>query len=393
MHSGFERGRLWWTLHQFPLAALDGALKEAMLYEFIALNREEIIARTRRAVGDRAWPSLGVGEIENGVPVFLTQLAETLRRMATPAPYPADVIGNTAALHGRELVELGFTPAQVVNDYGDICQAITALAAEQKAPITVEEFHTLNRCLDTAIAEAVAAHAHVTAEKRGADEAARLGHAAHELRDYLNTALVAFHTLKRGNVAINGSTAAVLGRSLMAIRSIVDSALSDVRLTAGAQQRKRLSVPVFIDEIAAIGLLHAEDRDITFDVDSVTPGLTVDADPQLLASAVLNLVNNAFKNTPKGGHVTLRAFRSEGRLVVEVEDECGGIPDAMGDLFRPFGERRGADRSGLGLGLSIARRAVRAHGGDISIRNAPGKGCVFVVEVPLTDQRPAAVPA
>ena len=362
-----------------------------MLYEFISLNREAIIARTRRAAGERAWPSLGIGELENGVPLFLTQLAETLRRMSSPAPYPADAIGNTAALHGRELVELGFTPSQVVNDYGDICQAITALAAEQRAPITVEEFHTLNRCLDTAIAEAVAAHAQITAERRGADEVARLGHAAHELRDYLNTALVAFHTLKRGDVAINGSTGAVLGRSLMAIRSIVDSALSDVRLTAGTQQRKPLSVPVFIDEIAAIGLLHSEDRNIEFGVDSVTPGLTVEADPQLLASAVLNLVNNAFKNTPRGGHVKLRAFRSEGRLVVEVEDECGGIPEGKGDLFRPFGERRGADRSGLGLGLSIARRAVRAHGGDISIRNTPGKGCVFVVEVPLlTDQKLAA---
>ena len=354
-----------------------------MLYEFINLNREEVIARTRRAVGDREWPSLGIGELENGVPVFLTQLAETLRLMATSAPYPADVIGNTAALHGRELVALGFTPAQVVNDYGDICQAITALAAEQQAPITVQEFHTLNRCLDTAIAEAVAAHAHVTAERRGADEIARLGHAAHELRDYLNTAIVAFHILKRGDVAINGSTGAVLSRSLMAIRTIVDSVLSDVRLTAGTQQRHALSAPAFIDEVAAIGLLHSEDRGIEFTVDPVTPGLTVEADPQLLASAVLNLLNNAFKNTPKGGHVFLRAFQSGDRLVVEIEDECGGIPVAKGDLFRPFGDRRGIDRSGLGLGLSIARRAARAHGGDISIRNTPGKGCVFVLEVPL----------
>jgi signal transduction histidine kinase len=67
--------------------------------------------------------------------------------------------------------------------------------------------------------------------------------------------------------------------------------------------------------------------------------------------------------------------------LVEVEDECGGIPQGKSDLFQVFGDRRGSDRSGLGLGLSIARKAVRAHGGEI--RNIPGKGCVFIIDVPL----------
>ena len=71
-------------------------------------------------------------------------------------------------------------------------------------------------------------------------------------------------------------------------------------------------------------------------------------------------------------------------MVVEIEDECGGIPESTGDLFHPFGDRRGSDRSGLGLGLSIARKVVRAHKGDILVRNMPGKGCVFAIDVPLT---------
>ena len=70
-------------------------------------------------------------------------------------------------------------------------------------------------------------------------------------------------------------------------------------------------------------------------------------------------------------------------MLIEVEDECGGIPEIKADPFQPFGERRRHDRSGLGLGLSIARKAVRAHGGDITIRNMPGNGCVFVIELPL----------
>jgi signal transduction histidine kinase len=354
-----------------------------MLHEFIAANRAEVIARTRARVAARPWPSVATGEIDHGVPLFLTQLSETLRLEATPAPFSSDTIGSTAARHGAELLDAGFTVSQVVHDYGDICQAITEIAVEQKAPISVEEFHTLNRCLDTAIAEAVTEHARLTAQARSAEEIERLGLAAHELRDILNTALLAFHMLKRGAVAINGSTGEVLGRSLTGLREVIDRALSEVRLTAGRQQRQCLPVVTFLDEIAATGVLHSEYRRIQFTVEPVDPALAVDADPQLLGSAVMNLLHNAFKHTPVGGAVILRAHAQGSALVLEIEDECGGIPDGAGDLFQPFGERRGTDRSGLGLGLSIARRAVRAHGGDIRVRNMPGKGCVFMIEMPL----------
>jgi signal transduction histidine kinase len=89
----------------------------------------------------------------------------------------------------------------------------------------------------------------------------------------------------------------------------------------------------------------------------------------------------------------LRAHAEEGRLLIETEDECGGIPSGKSNLFQAFGDRRGSDRSGLGLGLSIARKAVRAHGGEIRIRNLPGRGCVFIIEIPLAaDERaPQAV--
>ena len=109
----------------------------------------------------------------------------------------------------------------------------------------------------------------------------------------------------------------------------------------------------------------------------------IDVDPQLLTSAVMNLLHNAFKYTRDGGAVVLRAHAHGDRLLVEIEDQCGGIPDTKSDLFQPFGERRGRDRSGLGLGLSIARQAVRAHDGDIHVRNIPGQGCIFTIDLPL----------
>jgi hypothetical protein len=242
-----------------------------MLYEFITMHREDIVARTRQRVRERPWPSVSGLEIEHGVPLFLTQLCETLRSEVTADPFPTGAIGSSASRHGAELLALGFSVAQVVHDYGDICQAITEIAVEQQAPITVEEFHTLNRCLDTAIAEAVTEHARLTAQKRSEQEIERLGQAAHEFRDLLNGALLSFHALKRGTVAINGNTGAVLGRSLAGLRNLVDRTLSEVRLAAGTQRRERLRVTALFDEIAAAGMLHSEYRGIRFTVAAVDP--------------------------------------------------------------------------------------------------------------------------
>jgi signal transduction histidine kinase len=364
-----------------------------MLHEFIDTYRDHIVARTQSRVRGRPWPSISSLELEYGVPLFLTQLSETLRLEGTAAPFSSDAIGSTAARHGAELLGVDFSLAQVVHDYGDICQAITELAIEQNAPITVEEFHTLNRCLDTAIAEAVTEHTRLATQQRAEEEVERLGQSAHEIRDLLNSAVLAFHALKRGTAPINGSTGAVLGRSLTDLVAFVDRTLSEVRLAGSEHRRERINLTRFVDDIAATGTLHSEYRNIRLTVSPVDPGLILEGHPQLLMSAVMNLLHNAFKNTPAGGAVILRVHARGERLLVEIEVQCGGIPQAKGDLFQSFGERRGTDRSGLGLGLSIARRAVRAHGGDIHIQNLPGTGCIFAIDVPLAAAELTGLPS
>jgi signal transduction histidine kinase len=365
-----------------------------MLYEFVTTYRDAIITRAREKLTARPWPSASEHELENGVPLFLTQLSETLKSEASGAAHAPEAIGSGATRHGRDLMALGFTVSQVVHDYGDICQAVTELAIEQNAPITTDEFKTLNRCLDEATAEAVTEHARITAESRFKEESERSGHIAHETRDLLNTAILAYQTLKRGTVAINGSTGAVLGRSLMGLRDLVDSALSDIRLATNQQRRERVPVAPFLNEISVAGNLHAESRGLEFAIEPANPEWAVIADPQVLASAVTNLLHNAFKFTRPGGRVVLRARATDdARVLIEVEDGCGGIPDTEGDPFQSFGERRGRDRTGLGLGLSMARRAVRAEGGDIHIHNMPGKGCVFIINLPLAGPQMPETPS
>jgi signal transduction histidine kinase len=68
--------------------------------------------------------------------------------------------------------------------------------------------------------------------------------------------------------------------------------------------------------------------------------------------------------------------------MIEVKDECGGLPDGKAEeLFRPF-EQKSSDRTGLGLGLSISRRAVQANDGTLSVRNIAGVGCIFTIDFP-----------
>jgi signal transduction histidine kinase len=355
-----------------------------MLHDFLLVHRDEIITRTREKLTDRPWPLARTSDLRHGVSIFLTQLAEVLRTdTSQPTPLADAEIAASATLHGRDLRALGFNVSQVVHDYGDVCQAVTEMVVDHGATVSPREFLVLNRCLDLAIAEAVTEHARITAEARTTEEIERSGRLAHETRDLLGTAVFAFEAIQRGSVAANGSTGAVLGRTLMSLTDLVASTLAEIRMTGNHPRRERVSAADILAHVASAAHLHAGYRGVRFSAEPCAATLELDVDPQLLESAIMNLLNNGFKYTRLGGQVKLRASEHDGRLRIEVEDECGGIPDGSDDLFQPFTERRGQDRSGLGLGLSIARRAVAAHEGHIHVRNMPGCGCVFVVDLPL----------
>jgi signal transduction histidine kinase len=363
-----------------------------MLHEFLILNREAIIDATTTKAVHRGSPTLDVGALRNGVPLFLAQVAETLRReTADGNAFSPRAIADGATRHGAELLVRGFTVSEVVHFYGDICQAITELAVAQNAPVSVDEFRILNRSLDTAIAQSVTEHARLTAVDAVKGETQRIGELAHELRGNLQTALIAATVLKGGTVAVNGSTATVLARSLSNLSALIETAVSEVRLSTGqAERRTRLNVGAFLAGVALSGRVLADHHDVHFQSDAVDPSLAIQGDAQLLESAVMNLLQNAFKFTPPGGRVVLRTRGDGTRVVIEVEDQCGGIQESS-ITFQPFADRRSKDRSGLGLGLSIARQAVHAHSGEMHVRNVAGIGCIFSIDLPLASEASPAV--
>jgi hypothetical protein len=361
-----------------------------MLHEFLSNNREELTARCAARAAKRQDPPVIAAGQEHGVPVFLGQLIETLHSESKPhvpdAKLPKD-IGRSAGKHGGELYAKGFSVEQVVHDYGDLCQALTELAQEQNAAISVEEFHTFNRCLDNAMADAVTEYGRqrdeVTSEAGAQSMNERLGSLAHELRNLLNTAMLAFQAIEAGKVAASGATGAVLGRSLIGLRNLIDRSLADVRMTAGMQVRHELvSIAELMREAHISAAMEAKVRGLTLTISPVDEAWTVEGDRQMLSAAIANLLTNAFKFTRANGSIALRASATENRVLIEIQDECGGLPAGKAEeLFQPF-QQRSSDRTGLGLGLSISRRGVEAHGGTLHVRNLSGRGCVFMIDLP-----------
>jgi signal transduction histidine kinase len=347
---------------------------------FLTEHRLEIIARCQTKVAARCQPRPDDADrLERAIPQFLDQVIDTLRQHLSNNP---DAIGS-ATQHGRDLMNGGFTVAQVVHAYGDVCQSVTDLAVERGAPITSEDFRTLNACLDDAIADAVTEFSLARDRRRDNENNERLGVAMHEIRNLIGSAMLTFGALKLGRVGIAGSTGAVLERSLLRLASLVERSLAHVRLEAGNLKLERVEVGRFFEEIEIAASLSARAKGIEVSVALPNEaGLAVEADPELLSAIVVNLVQNAVKFTRPDGHVGLSVRATDDRVLLDVTDECGGLPPGKAEsLFRPFAQG-GADRSGVGLGLTIARRGAEAQGGQIHVRDVPGTGCVFTVELP-----------
>lgn len=200
------------------------------LEDFVFDNRRELIDRTRAKVAKRSSPPRTEAEMEHGVPLFLTQLVSALQeeqerdpaQQSAADPPDNESIVRSATLHGQTLRRLGFTIDQVVHDYGDVCQAVTELAVERVAKLTTAEFHTLNRCLDNAIAGAVTSWNRERDASR-VQGAGRRELCRNELLDLVDTASVSFALLREGQVGVGGATAKVIGQCFVEMRALLEA--------------------------------------------------------------------------------------------------------------------------------------------------------------------------
>jgi len=366
---------------------------------FLINNRDELIARCKHKVAQRPRRAATHEQLANGIPLFLDQLTRTLaaeeadeedESLRISGPSGGDALalsemGVTATAHGKDLLMLGYSVDQVVHDYGDLCQAITDLAFERDAPFATAAFRTLNRCLDNAIADAVAEFSFQRESKlvrqQNAEENRRAGFLAHELRNSLQTATNALRALELSGMPITGATGAVLKRSLTAMGNLVAAAIADVR-TGAPDRAETFDVASFVADARATAQLQASRAEVALHVPRVDVKLYVRGNRELLLAALTNLLQNAFKFTRAHTEVTLSVHSFGDLVLIEVQDQCGGLPPGSAErMFTPF-TQRADDRSGLGLGLSIARQSIEADAGTLSVRDLPGAGCVFTISLP-----------
>lgn len=165
------------------------------------------------------------------------------------------------------------------------------------------------------------------------------------------------------------------------MRNLISRAIDEVR-SGVSGERESFSVASLIADAHAAGELRASLAGCAFTVPPVDPALVIRANRELLLAALANLLQNAFKFTRANTEVTLNAYATGEFVLIEVKDHCGGLPPGNTEkLFAPF-TQLSHDRSGLGLGLSLARQSVEAEGGTLTARDAPGVGCVFTISLP-----------
>ena len=353
------------------------------LSEFLVEHRDVIERRTSDVFFARSAPTPDESELHRGIPIFMEQLIETLNRGdGVTGEFDDSEIGKTATDYGQRLFGLGFTVSELVHGYGSVCAVVTKLAGEVGHDIATSDFEVFNRVLDVAIAESVTAHERERSAHAAAKENERIGVLAHELRNALYAATMSLVVIKKGTVGTRGPTADVLDRSLSLMAVLIDRSLADVRLrTDPTPVPERFRLADALDQIIATVRREVESRKLELGVE-IDRQLEVETDRQFLMSIVSNLVQNAVKYTCPNSHLSLRGRCTDGRLVIEVEDECGGLPPGkIDELFLPF-VRGTQKRTGIGLGLSIAISAIKAIKGEIRVRDLPGKGCIFIAELP-----------
>jgi signal transduction histidine kinase len=283
--------------------------------------------------------------------------------------------------HGTQ----GFTIEEVVRKYGILVDILLDELAATGGALDTREWQVAMHC----VVERIASDARRRNEELRRQTARHVAFIAHELRNSLGTVGSAIVALRL--VPTDESLHGVLDRNLRRLRELVDDVLTADRVASHVDlQRERLDLAALLCEAVEDARAAGESRTVKISLEADTV-LQVEADRRLLLS-IGNLLSNAVKFSHPGATVRVRARREVSATIVEVQDECGGLPDGNIEiLFEPL-VQRGEDRNGFGLGLAIVRQAMSAHGGRVSVRNEPGEGCTFVIALPAEDDRgtPAA---
>ncbi len=355
-------------------ASSPGPMKSPYASQIILPDGEKVqVVAVIRQIADGTTYLVEVGAPETDIASALDGLALTLI-----VGFPVLIglaIGGGYVLLGRTLKPVG----QILS----AAEAITSQNLQQRLPVskTGDEFEHLSTALNRMI-ERLDASFQLTAQF-AAD-------ASHELRTPLTVMRGELETLVK-EPSLNEEIAERIGNVLEEaerLTRIVEGLLLVSRLETGEalMQKREIDLGHMVGAVADQMAPLAEDKLLSLKLD-VTPGIIVEGDEIRLKQVGVNLLDNAFKYTPEGGHVSI-AVRAECDLaVINVVDSGMGIArQALPRVFDRFyrAEQARTNRtSGTGLGLSIVKSIVEAHGGHVTAESHEGRGASIRVELPL----------
>jgi signal transduction histidine kinase len=290
-------------------------------------------------------------------------------------------VDRAAEEHAEQRFWRGYDLPAIVREYGVLREILWDAITEQTEP-PLEETRRLLRYLFEGLAEATARYVNLRDGEIRRRNSEHLGFLAHELRNPIASARMAMELLRvRREIDPSSQMFNVVERGITKAMQLIDDALIAVRLgQVGPQSCANVDLGAMVHDLAAESEAEASAKGLAIVVEG---GGQMEADVRALRSALSNLIRNAVKFSKPKSEIVLRVRATGGRVIVEVEDSCGGLAEgAETKLFDPF-VQAGADRSGFGLGLAIAKQATEAHNGQLRIHNLPGKGCVFVLDLPV----------
>lgn len=360
----------------------SGALS---LADALATDKDVLIACWRARVQAGLEPEAAPAfEIVNTLPAFLDEMITLLQNHATAGgDWNPEKAGAIAVTHGAQRFHAGFSLGSVVREYGILRECLFDFVRDHGISIALDELRAVVAMLNSGLANAAEQFTRERDQAIERQSEQHFGFIAHELRTPLTSAMFAAHALQRRPGGGDDVAVQRLLRQLSTLRQRIDNSLVRVRIRElerrHAMDASPVSLRALVNDVREDLAGDAEERAIAMRVDGDAIALV---DPRLLHSAIANLVGNALKYTHRGGTIHVRVRATDQLASVEVEDECGGLPEGKAEeLFTPF-VQRGADRSGFGLGLAIAKDAVEAHRGSVQVANLPGRGCVFMLTVP-----------
>jgi signal transduction histidine kinase len=351
----------------------------------LAARRAEILERWTQRIGrEHTDKELSRGELWDHLPYFFDEVLAALRAEEGLSDNVPATTGGTASAHGSQRLRVGFDLAEVIREYEILTECILEEAEAIGGSISTRQFRRVLRLLNAGRVEALSAYVDRRDTEIARAHSQHVAFVAHELRSPLMNAVMAAAALRKKARPEDEWALGVLARNLTALRELTDQVLTAERLAGRVQLRlEPLDLRALLDQLVNETRGGAEQRQIELVV-SAPDALPFRGDGRLLRSAIGNVLGNAVKFTQEGGSITVRAERHPNRVVVEIEDSCGGLPEGdAAELFEPF-VQRSENRTGFGLGLAIVKQALEAHGGRVSVRNLAGKGCVFSLVLPLS---------